>query len=66
MFSLEGIMKLMTESKVITGCLFPNKLNINYIISRFPTCLTYSHGMGNEKKHQPKHNKAKTRSTRDV
>ena len=44
MFSFEGIMKLMTEnSRGFTGCLrssislFPNKLNINCIIIRFPT-----------------------------
>ena len=51
MSRFEGIMKLMTEnsqekterSEVFTGCLrssislFPNKLNINTIIIRFPT-----------------------------
>ena len=44
MFSFEGIMKLMTKnSQEKAGCLrssislFPNKLNINCIIIRFPT-----------------------------
>ena len=60
MFSFEGIMKLMTEdsqekterSEVFTGCLrssislFPNKLNINTIIIRFPTYPITNSGCG--------------------
>ena len=53
MFSFEGLMKLTTKnsqerterSEVFTGCLrslislSPKKLNINYIIIRFPNYL---------------------------